>query len=346
MKVMHLLQSGHFSGAENVVCQIYDMFSDSKDIRMFYVSREGDVKDIIEEKGIPYLGLQKFNIANIRMAIKKINPDIIHAHDISASVLVAICAPKKCKVISHVHVNNGNMSKVTIKTLIYITMCHRFSKIFWVSQSCFDGFVFNKRISNISIVLCNVMNKSNIEAKMHQDNHDYTYDTVYVGRITYQKNPEKLIEVLKILKSINPTIKVAVIGSGDKYNYVENQIGINNLGDMVDLLGFMKNPLKVLGDSKAMIMTSRYEGLPMTVLEAMALGIPIVSTPVDGLKDVVLNGENGYLCDDAEDLARNLNELSVNEKLQKQMSKRAIEIFNEKMNLTDYKREIEKAYRY
>ena len=49
----------------------------------------------------------------------------------------------------------------------------------------------------------------------------------------------------------------------------------------------MSNPLRLLECSKVMIMTSKYEGLPMTVLEAMALGVPLVSTPVDGLKDII-----------------------------------------------------------
>lgn len=59
--------------------------------------------------------------------------------------------------------------------------------------------------------------------------------------------------------------------------------------------GFRKNPYKILKNSQVMIMTSRWEGLGMCALEAMALGVPVVSTPTGGLCEIIEDGKNGFL---------------------------------------------------
>jgi glycosyltransferase involved in cell wall biosynthesis len=62
----------------------------------------------------------------------------------------------------------------------------------------------------------------------------------------------------------------------------------------------------MIHDSKAMILTSRWEGTPMCALEAMALGTPVVSTPSDGMTDLLDDGINGYLTDDDAQMAEKL----------------------------------------
>ena len=79
-----------------------------------------------------------------------------------------------------------------------------------------------------------------------------------------------------------------------------------NIQDNVRFLGFQSNPIKMIHDSKAMILTSRWEGTPMCALEAMALGTPVVSTPSDGMTDLLDDGINGYLTDDDGEMAEKL----------------------------------------
>ena len=72
-------------------------------------------------------------------------------------------------------------------------------------------------------------------------------------------------------------------------------------------------------NAKIMLMTSRWEGTPMCVLEAMELGVPLVSTPSDGIADVVRNGENGYLEESDEKLAERCVELLTDSERWKKM---------------------------
>lgn len=345
MKIIHILQSTRFSGAENVVCQIIKMFENEQNYEMLYVSPKGTIEETLAEINICHHGIDSLSISNVRQLIRKYKPDIIHAHDVSASIVAGIATiGTSCKVISHMHVNHENMSKLNIKTLLYFISSIRYKKIFWVSQSAYEHYFFKEYIKNKSTVLYNVMNKKDIIEKKNKDVNEYDFDICYVGRLTYQKNPERLIEVLRIACDRKKDLKVAIVGNGDLFEKTQEDVINVGLEQNIKFLGFMNNPLKVMSNSKVMIMTSRYEGLPMSVLESMALGVPVVSTPVDGLLDVVDNGINGFLNDDNKQLAECILKLVMDDSYRKEMSDNAIIRFEELMDLNKYKQEIERSY--
>ena len=89
-KILHILRSNKFSGAENVVCQIINIFKTDKNFEMVYVSPEGPIKDTLKEKNINYIPIKKLSFLEIKRVINEYKPDVIHAHDFTASVLVAI----------------------------------------------------------------------------------------------------------------------------------------------------------------------------------------------------------------------------------------------------------------
>lgn len=345
MKVLHLLQSDRFSGAENVVCQIVEMMKDRQDIQMAYCSRNGQIKEVLKERGIKFYPISRITVSEVQRVAQQYNPDVIHAHDVTASVLAVLAiSVRKCRIISHVHVNNSNMAHINMKTLLYEMMTPRFSHIFWVSQSCYDSYVFRKRVEKKSEVLNNVMDKVSIINKRNEDTQVYHYDVVFVGRITEQKDPDRLMVVSKELADKLPGVKIAIAGTGNLENHTKMVADQYNLNDTVDFLGFMSNPLKLLSDAKVMLMTSRFEGLPMTVLEAMALGTPVVSTPVDGLKDVISNGMNGYLESENSLLVQRIIDIIGNPELRSRLSQNCIRKFDKMNNLEEYKERIYKAY--
>ena len=89
MKILHLLQSGHFSGAENVVCQIIGLMKDELDIQMAYCSRDGQIRETLKEREIEYYPIKELTVAEIKRIIREYKPDIIHAHDMRASFVAA-----------------------------------------------------------------------------------------------------------------------------------------------------------------------------------------------------------------------------------------------------------------
>ena len=116
------------------------------------------------------------------------------------------------------------------------------------------------------------------------------------------------------------------------------------LDENLTFMGFMDNPYRLVQESKVMIFTSRWEGTPMSSLEAMTLGVPIVSTPTDGLMEIVVNGETGYLSDDDNEIAKKCIEIIEDPKIRDKMSKASKDRADFLMNTRLYRQEVLKAY--
>ena len=70
MKILHLLQSDRFSGAENVVCQIFGMLRDAPDIEMVYCSSDGQIREALAERGMRFIPLPTFRVGEIRKVLR------------------------------------------------------------------------------------------------------------------------------------------------------------------------------------------------------------------------------------------------------------------------------------
>ncbi len=343
MKVLHLLSTNKFSGAENVACQIINMHKNNKNLEMAYCSCYGPIEDTLKDKKIKFIGISKLNCKEVKRAIKSYKPDIIHAHDMKASFIASLSCGS-IPLISHIHNNAFNSRGISLKSIAYLFAAKKARHIFWVSNSSYEGYKFHRRFKEKSSILYNVIDTEELFNKMNLDKQLYNYDIVYLGRLTFQKNPERLINVMKMVVDQKKDAKLAIIGIGDLEQEVKQLVTKLNLNDNISFLGYQSNPLKMLHDAKVMVMTSRWEGTPMCALEALALGIPIIATPVDGLKDLVINEWNGYVSDDDYELANKIVDILKDKHLMSTMKKNAIKKSEEINNIDNYKKEIDKYY--
>ncbi len=343
MKVLHVLQSDRFSGAENVVCQMIKMFDRDKDIQMVYCSRDGQIRGEVEKQGICFVPIKELSVSELKRVIQSEKPDLIHAHDMRAGFITA-CSCGSIPFVSHIHVNALDSQGLSAKAIAYRFAARKAKHIFWVSDSAFESYRFHNSLREKSSVLYNVIDIEALYRKMDTDRQSYDYDIVYLGRLTAQKNPQRLIRVLKQALELKPDLKIAVIGTGELEAETKQLASDLRMNDKVTFLGFQTNPLKILHDAKVMIMTSQWEGTPMCSLEAMALGVPIVATPVDGLKNVVINGETGVLSDDDSKLAAELVRIASDPHIHDSMSDKAKALSKKMNDLETYRSAILKGY--
>lgn len=342
MKVMHVLNSRIYSGAEKVVCQIIHAFQG--EVEMVYCSPESDiVRKMVEGQGVTYLPMKTMSVSELSRVIREQKPDLIHAHDMRAGFFSALCCGK-IPLVSHIHNNAYDARGLSPKTVGYLLAGFRAKHIFWVSQSSFDGYAFHKLFARKSSVLYNVIDTDEIYTKLSQDSNSYDYDLIYVGRLTYQKNPQRLLRLCARLKESKPDLKVAIVGTGELEEELKALCKELNLEDTVRFLGFQPNPIKMVACSKAMILTSRWEGTPMCALEAMALGTPVVSTPSDGMKDLLTDGVSGYLTESDEQMAVDLLKIFTQPEHRQLLAENARKKFDSLNDGEAYKRAIRTAY--
>lgn len=343
MRVLHLLPSDRYSGAENVVCQIMSFFKETQGVEMLYCSPNGPIRSALEERDIPFSPLNEFSVQTVKAKLREVQPDIVHAHDMKASVVAAM-ASGNIPLISHVHNNNFNSRGISAKALLYYAAAKKSSHIFWVSKSSFEGYCFHKSFQQKSTVLYNIIDANALRQKAKMDGGNYHYDIVYLGRLTPQKNPQRLMIVLRMIAQANPDVSVAVVGTGDLDSEVRALAKEYGLEGNIDFLGFQSNPYKLLQDAKLMIMTSRWEGTPMCALEAMALGVPIVSTPTDGLCELVDNGVTGYLSDEDGKIVQGCLRIMNDSQMRASMSQATLAKAALIMDIETYKKAIMTAY--
>ena len=342
MKVMHVLNSRIYSGAEKVVCQIIHAFQG--EVEMVYCSPESDiVRKMVEGQGVTYLPMKTMSVSELSRVIREQKPDLIHAHDMRAGFFSALCCGN-IPLVSHIHNNAYDARGLSPKTVGYLLAGFRAKHIFWVSQSSYDGYAFHKLFARKSSVLYNVIDTDEIYTKLSQDSNTYDYDLIYVGRLTYQKNPQRLLRLCARLKQDKPDLKVAIVGTGELEEELKALCKELNLEDTVHFLGFQPNPIKMVACSKAMILTSRWEGTPMCALEAMALGTPVVSTPSDGMKDLLTDGVSGYLTESDEQMAVDLLKIFTQPEHRQLLAENARKKFDSLNDGEAYKRAIWTAY--
>lgn len=152
---------------------------------------------------------------------------------------------------------------------------------------------------------------------------------IAVGRYDHQKGFDELIAIWAKVYQYHPDWKLDIFGHGPLQSELQEQIDRLGLGQTVRLCSPVKDIEKEYCQSALSVMTSRYEGLPMTLLEAQACGVPMVSYACKcGPRDIIQDGVNGFLIeeDDREAMIMRLVQLMENEDLRLQLGAKAKEM--------------------
>ena len=150
---------------------------------------------------------------------------------------------------------------------------------------------------------------------------------IAVGRLEYQKGFDILIDVWKKVNEIRNDWILEIYGEGNERKKLENKIKEYRLEDKILLKGIEENIGSKYLENSIYIMTSRFEGMPMVLLEAQSYGLPIVSFDCPcGPRDIITNGKDGYIINfgNIEEMVNKILKLIENYDLRKDFSKNAI----------------------
>lgn len=342
MKVLHLLQSSKFSGAENVVCQIVSMFKDDNDIDMVYCSKDGQIRNTLNERGIEFVPMSKLCIREVNRVLREYKPDIIHAHDFKASVISAMIS-SKIPVVSHLHNNSPWLKKYGVYSFIFGLSCFRYKKILTVSNSVFDEYVFGNVFRKKLKIIANPINTKDIITRSTAYDYKESFDVCFCGRLSQPKNPLLFVDIIKSIIKNHPNLKAVMIGDGELRQAVENRIDELNLKKNITLLGFVNNPYPLIKNCKVMCMPSAWEGFGLAAVEALSLGTPVICSNAGGLPTIV-NNECGHICINKNDYIEQISILLDDRALLSKVSKNARSRIAKFDNIENYKNALNKIY--
>lgn len=308
IKILHILNTGSYSGAENAVITIIK--KTEKFVNSTYLSIDGSIRGILDESGIEFYSVKSLNVISLKRAVYKIKPDIIHAHDFTAGV-VSVLAIAKIPIINHLHSNSPWLKTVSLRTVIYGISCLRYKRILTVSDSVIEEYIFKNFIKPKAIVVGNPFDMKMVQEKARYVEMESSFDVIFLGRYSFSKNPIMFIEIIKSLSAIFPDVRAVMIGDGEMRYKIELYIRELELSKHIIVYGFEKNPYVFLNASRILCMPSRWEGFGFSAVEALALGKPVLASPVGGLKDIV-TVECGKLCATKEAFVMELQQLLTN----------------------------------
>jgi glycosyltransferase involved in cell wall biosynthesis len=170
---------------------------------------------------------------------------------------------------------------------------------------------------------------------------------LFIARFTSHKQPLALIHAFAQAQSHNPKLHLLMVGDGDQKTEAVELIKNLGLEHKITLESFRQDVPDVLSSADIFVLPSLWEGLPIGLLEAMAMGKTIIASNVDGTSEVVQHDENGWLVN-SNDLVPNLSDalvqLSKDEEKRTRYQQRALQTVNEKYNAATMTRTIEKIY--
>lgn len=214
-------------------------------------------------------------------------------------------------LFSH-HVSAPYYSSLKIESDAYASM----NRIIFVSNSVKDGF--NQRIELIdydSSVIGNIFDIENINSwsKMENDSQISNPYIIAVGRLVEVKGFDKLIRAFtKIKKNALEDLKLVIIGDGPLKSALDDLISTLGMKEHIFLLGKKENPYPYIKSAQCLVSSSISEGHPLSIGEAIILGIPVIATSCEGNVGMLARGRYGSLCENDDDgLASALYSLSV-----------------------------------
>ncbi|UTC77830.1 glycosyltransferase [Treponema sp. OMZ 799] len=193
-------------------------------------------------------------------------------------------------------------------------------------ENIFPEYINKANIIYNPIDLYDIQKNSKEIPGFNFKNYDFPF-LVCVGRLDRNKNFSLAIKAVAKLNKESLNCGLLIIGEGDEFQNLKNEIEIFGLSDKIFILGYQQNPMPYLKQSKILCVASFAEGFPTVVCEAMALGKPFVTTPVAGAsEELAYGGRCGLVADwDVDDYTDKLKILLTDTALYNQMSENCLE---------------------
>lgn len=353
MKILHIIPNLKKGGAERIVIDIVRILnhnaSNQVKLILFEDKIEYDVEDlknlieIVPSK--VQLSITKkhhLSITELQKTIELFQPDSIHSHLFEAEIVSRSCTFPKATWYTHSHdrmksLNDLSLFKIKSKRDLtnyfekrYLLKCYRKNggnNFIAISEdiSNFLRTVLPKDLQSIQL-LQNAIDLKRFERPMDFNKvSDNVFNMVSIGRLDKNKNHQLLIDVVLELKNREIPVHLTIVGQGDERISLQEKILQLNLSDQLSLVGLQEKVEMYLWNADLYLHSAITEGFGLTLIEAMASGLPVVCTDGRGNRDLIQEGENGFMVGERDPklFADKIELLLKNDNLRQEMGEKA-----------------------
>ena len=267
--------------------------------------------------------------------MKEYNPDIVLSFLTNTNLLAVInnyISRKKYPIIISERCDPRKRSK------LLINLCNRVYPLAdcIVCQSReIENYFLEKKPNAITSVIPNPVNEECINTQSINKRKNLI---VSAGRLNNQKNYDLLIDAFSDIEKDYSDYYVEIYGQGPEKDRLQEKVNQLGLQERILFKGVKTNVMKHISDAKLYIMSSDFEGFPNALVEAMASGLPVISTdfPTGVARELIRDEENGYVIPvgDRKKLSQAMVKIISNEEIQKKMSTNNVKL-REQLNVNN-----------
>lgn len=283
-----------------------------------------------------------------------INPSLIYGSLIRDGVLVRIAKSLDQKTLVFFHGWSDKYSKIVEKYFfsLFFSTFNR-ADAFIVLASEFENKIrdwgFRQPVYITSTPVDNELLKGySLQDRIRRIQKQKEKKILFLARIEKEKGILETIEACQILCKKYSDIRLVIAGDGSYMRDARQSIATFGMNDRVSFLGYIKGKKKIKAflESYIYVLPSYREGMPISVLEAMAFGLPVVTRPVGGLKDFFVDGQYGFMNESKDPvvIASLIEKIICDKDLWKRMSFAAHEYANERFMAPKVTERLEKIY--
>lgn len=276
--------------------------------------------------------------------IKEVKPNVIQCNGsdtLKYMIAASFFTPRTPIVYRNISIISEWISSKP-KYLIYKQIFQRVDHVSSVGEEAINDLVqtFNFPLDRTSVIRRGIPIKevdTNKQRKLLAKEFNLKDDdtiAMHIGNFSPEKNHRFLLEICAEIKKTEPGLKLVLVGTGILFEEVKSNIVEMNLQKTVFLAGFRKNIPELLAAADCFLLASKVEGVPGVILEAAAQRKPSIATNVGGVKEVLKDGETGFIIDnfDQKEYSKKLIALMNNEKLRNELGDNAYKLVLNEFN--------------
>lgn len=303
MKIIQVMPEFGLAGAEVMAENLaYGLKAKGHEVLMISLySMHTAITNRLEKNGIiiKYLGKKKGFDASVvlkmRKIIKEFKPDILHTHRyvlpyaFFASIGIAV---KRVHTIHNIAEREVPPKQLPIQKVLFKNLKVIPVAITPITQKSIEE-LYGLNQNKIPLVYNGIDLTQCIAKKNTQFGSQIKI--LHVGRFAPQKNHEMMVEAFADVVRDYPHCVLDLVGDGDLVNSVRKKVIMLGIKEKVHFVKLLDMVYEKMSESDIFILPSKYEGMPISLIEAMATGLPIVATSVGGVPDMIENGKSGIL---------------------------------------------------